>query len=238
MKIAPEVKSLLKNQKWTLNHLYRIIDKKGHDVPFKLNWAQEEMLDCMHKRNIILKCRQIGSTTFWCIYLLNKALFNPNPRIGIISYSLHSAHDIFNKILKHAYRTMSPHLLKLPQVQLVQDTAREMSFANGSSIRVDTSMRGGTLTSLLITEFGKVCARFPAKAKEIITGSLNTLSLDSECIIESTAEGPFGEFAEMWEKSWENRDKEKLGPLEWKPFFYPWFEESKYTLEREDLDVA
>ena len=228
--LTPEEEKFLSNPINTISSCYRIINKKGQDVLFTPNWAQMILLKEMHNRNIILKARQLGSTTFWCIYLLNKALFQPNTKIGIISYSLQSAHDIFAKIIKHAIRTLPGKIAELPQCQLVQDSAREVVFANGSSIRVDTTMRGGTLSALLITEFGKICARYPAKAEEIITGSLNSVPIDALCVIESTAEGASGRYYEMWKDAWNNRHKGEYEPMEWKPHFFSWHDHPEYAI--------
>ncbi|MDA6552020.1 hypothetical protein OSK79_21975 [Escherichia coli] len=64
-------------------------------------------------------------------------------------------------------------------------------------IQVATSFRSGTVQRLHISEHGKICAKYPAKAKELRTGTLNAVS--DECIIfdESTAEGVGGDFYEM-----------------------------------------
>ena len=51
---------------------------------------------------------------------------------------------------------------------------------------------------LHISEFGKVCARFPEKAKEIVTGGINTIHSGSFVFIESTAEGNQGYFKDFF----------------------------------------
>lgn len=51
-------------------------------------------------------------------------------------------------------------------------------------------MRSGTLNYLHISEYGKICAKFPDKAREIRTGALNTIQAGQIAWIESTAEGP------------------------------------------------
>lgn len=229
MNIDPTIKKKLQNPRWTLNNLYRIVDKSGDDVPFQMNWAQKEMFDNMHNRNVVLKARQLGSTTFWCLYFLNYALFSPNKRLGIISYNLQSAHDILGKVIKHALKTLPEPIQKLRQCQIVANSAREISFANGSSIRVDTTMRSGTLSGLLVTEFGKICARYPQKAQEIMTGSINTVPKHAFCIIESTAEGAAGDFFEICKQAQMNVGK-NLNILEWKFFFFPWWKHSEYQL--------
>ena len=69
------------------------------------------------------------------------------------------------------------------------DNIRELSFSNGSRIAVGTSFRSGTLQFLHISEFGKICAKYPEKAREIVTGAIEALSIDGKLFIESTAEG-------------------------------------------------
>jgi hypothetical protein len=59
------------------------------------------------------------------------------------------------------------------------ESKTELVLSNGSRIQVGTSMRGDTLQWLLITEFGKICAKYPEKAREIITGALNTVHVAS-----------------------------------------------------------
>lgn len=229
VKIAPELKEKLSSASWTLRNCYRIIDKTGASVKFEPNWAQEDMLEHMHNRMLVLKARQLGSTTFWCIYMLNRALFRPNQRIGIISYSLNLASEIFDKIIKHAIKTLPPAIAQLPQTKIVKDSAKELSFANGSSIRVDTTMRGGTLSALLVTEFGKICARYPQKAQEIITGSINAVPKNGLVVIESTAEGAAGPYYELC-KAYKDMPSDELTELDWRFNFYPWYKEAAYAL--------
>ena len=50
-------------------------------------------------------------------------------------------------------------------------------------------MRSGTIHRLHVSEFGKICAKYPDKAVEVITGSIPAAPLNGILIIESTAEG-------------------------------------------------
>lgn len=234
IEISPELKKKITDPFFTLNHLYRIVDKQSSDAPFMLNWAQKAMFEGVHTRNIVLKARQIGSTTFWCLFFLNWALFKPNQRLGIISYNLSSAHDILGKIIKHALKTLPQSIINLPQCAIVNCSAREISFANGSSIRVDTTMRSGTLSGLLVTEFGKICARYPQKADEIMTGSINTVPIDATVVIESTAEGASGYFYDLCKKAQE-KEENNLTALDWKFFFFPWWKHPDYVIEKKHL---
>lgn len=223
------------SQKWRLNNLYRIIDRNSNSVKFTLNAVQNDVLDNLHNRNLILKARQLGMSTFAVIFLLDETLFNENLSSGIVSYSLEHAQHIFKKIIGHALDTLPPEIKDLAGV--IQRSAREINFNNGSSLRVDTTLRGGSYPLVLISEFGKTCARNPQKAEEVITGTLQAVPPTGRVIIESTGEGNEGFFAEMVMDAHRRKD-ESLTSLDYRLFFYPWMDEPSYQLEeRVECDV-
>ena len=178
----------------------------------------------MHDCNIILKARQLGITTFLCIYFLDRVLWENNIQAGIIAHTLDDASNIFKDKLKYAFDMLHPNLRKL--FRPLGDSAKELSFSNGSSIRVGTSLRSSTLQYLHISEFGKICAKYPDRAREIITGSLNTVHVGQKIFIESTAEGKEGKFYEMCEDS---RINEPKTSQDFKFFFFPWWKHPNYT---------
>lgn len=213
---------------WRLNHLYRIIDKNGNSVPFKLNTVQSHFLEDPHNRKITLKARQLGMSTACVIDMLDDTIFTPNLAAGIVSYSLEHAQHIFKRIIGHALDTWLKPYASL--VQIVNRSAREITFGNGSVLRVDTTLRGGTYPSVLVSEFGKTCARNPNKAEEVITGTLNAVPINGKIVIESTGEGNEGFFAEMVQKA-ALRGNDGLSPLDYKLFFYPWMWEESYSMQ-------
>src|SRR5574343_364339 len=87
--------------------------------------------------------------------------------------------------------SFSVSVVNLPDVlrerfPLAANNADELVFGhNNSSIRVATSMRSGTLHRLHISEFGKICAKYPDKAKEVMTGSIPSVPTNGILIIES-----------------------------------------------------
>jgi hypothetical protein len=222
-------------QEWRLNNIYRIIDRNSNSIPFRLNAVQRDVLEHLHTRNLILKARQLGMSTFAVLYLLDCVLFNENLSAGIVSYSLEHAQHIFKKIIGHALDTL--HAKIRPLAGITQRSAREITFNNGSSLRVDTTLRGGSYPLVLVSEFGKTCARNPQKAEEVITGTLQSVPANGTIIIESTAEGNDGFFAELTLNA-AKRGNENLSALEYKLFFYSWMEEPSYKLvAKPDLDI-
>ncbi len=218
------------NPEWRLNNLYRIIDRDANSIKFKLNPVQVNVLENLHYRNLILKARQLGMSTFAVLYLLDQVLFSENLQAGIVSYSLEHAQHIFKRIIGHALDTLPPEFKSLTGI--VQRSAREITFNNGSSLRVDTTLRGGSYPLVLVSEFGKTCARNPQKAEEVITGTLQAVPKDGKVIIESTGEGNEGFFAEMVMEA-SRRGNENLTNLDYKLFFYNWLQEPSYNIEED-----
>ena len=221
--------ALLSDRRWRLNHLYYIIDKAGEKKIFSFNWAQQELYDNMWHGNVILKARQLGISTFITILFLDVCLFNSNCSAGIVAHTREDAEQIFSKA-KVAYDSL-PEGLKA-QRTIHTDNVRELRFSNGSHFRVGTSLRSATFQYLHISEFGKICAKFPDKAREIVTGALNTIAPDQYVFIESTAEGREGAFYEMCRRAQELQvSKARLSYLDFRFHFFPWWKNLGYSLD-------
>lgn len=219
---------------WRLTHLYKIKNARGEDVVFKPNAAQLDFYKSIHEFNVILKARQLGFSTFVLVYALDQALFNPGYACGVIAQGLVEAEDLFKNKVKYAYDRL-PRWLR-NKITATTDTARKLEFSNGSSIQVGTSLRGGTFQVLHISEYGKIAARYPDKAREIKTGALNTVHVGQRIFVESTAEGQGGEFYELVKRA---QDLENLGrelsPMDPKFHFYNWMWGDGYSI---DADVS
>ncbi len=215
---------------WRLDNLYTVETEDGRVIAFKLNDEQRKFLEDAHSFNIILKARQLGFTTLVCVLILDACLFNSNTKAGIIAQTLDDAEKLFTTKIKHVYDRL-PALIRTLR-PATTDRAQQLAFANGSVIWVDTSHRGGTLQWLLVTEFGKICARTPAKAKEIKTGAFNTVHAGQTIIVESTAEGNEGAFFEMCEVARAKAEQgAPLSLLDFKLHFFPWWTRGSYSLD-------
>jgi hypothetical protein len=227
---------LLNDPYWRLNHLYWIIDKAGNKELFKLNWAQEKLYHEMWYCNLILKARQLGISTFVCLLFLDRCLFNSNQHAGIIAHTREDAEMLFRRV-KFAYDSLPIEIKKLRTANT--DNARELQLSNGSTLRVGTSMRSSTLQYLHISEFGKICAKFPDKAREIVTGSLNAIAPGQYVFIESTAEGREGYFYEMCKEAQAAKDSgKKLSPLDFRFHFFPWHGHKAYRISSENFNLS
>ena len=232
--------------KWfRLNVFYCIKDKDGKKVKFRPNQEQEDFYLNRHKRDIILKARQLGFTTMKMIMDLDSCLFTKDFSAGCIAHNLEDAKDIFRNKIKFAYANITDEqreLCKMMGYDLpvpVNDKDNGYVFDNGSSIKVSVSYRGGTLQSLHVSEFGKICKKFPDKATEIVTGAFEAVGVGNSITIESTAEGREGYFYDYCQKSQKMRDMgETLSLLDFKFHFYPWWMREEYRLDSDKWDSS
>lgn len=231
-----EMIAKLKDREWRLNNLYWIQDAYGHKVRFKMNKVQWALLKGFWYLNLVLKSRQHGVTTFICILFLDICLFNDDITAGIIAHTREDVEKIFENKIKFAYDNL-PEDLKAA-IPTDKDTGKILRFANNSSIQVGTSLRGGTNQYLHISEFGKICAKFPEKAREIVTGALNTVHVGQYIVIESTAEGRSGYFYTYCMEALKRLlEKISPSPMEFKIHFFGWYLDPKNRLDVDNLFI-
>ncbi len=220
----------LKNKWWRLNNLYYIINAKGNKVLFKPNYSQWMFYNNIWYMNLILKARQLGFTTFIDIYLLDECLFNANIEAGIIAHNREDAGKILRRKVLFPYNNL-PTWLK-EQRPLITKSKSELEFKHSGSdssvLSIGTSFRSGTCHYLHISEFGKICAQYPAKAEEIVSGALEAIHTETEkCVlfIESTAEGRQGFFFDYCTEAQKRQLMNmRLSSLDYRFHFFPWYE--------------
>lgn len=228
-----QAEELFANRHWRLNNLYTIKDKAGRAIPFRLNENQERLLADLWTLNLILKARQMGFTTLIQILMLDACLFNSNTSAGIVAHNREDAEAFFDDKIKFAYDNLDPEIRRA--VPATQDSAKSLTFANGSRIRVGTSLRSGTFQYLHVSEFGKTCAQAPAKAKEIVTGAFNAVEAGQFIAVESTAEGEGGQFHDMVMAAKQAAEMQRqLTPLDFKLHFFAWWQDPSYSLPPEE----
>ena len=206
---------------WRLSNLYYITDKDGRKVKFEPNVSQLDYIQNATRADIILKARQLGFTTLMCLIGLDEALFFNHHNVGIIAHTLTDANQIFESKVRFPYENLPESLRQRRPAK--NDRAGLLSFDHGSSVRVATSARSGTLQRLHVSEFGKICSQYPKKAREVVTGSFPATG-DNPITIESTAEGQEGYFYEYAEKA-----LRQDGPF--KMHFYPWWGDKNYVAD-------
>lgn len=210
-----------------VRNLYRIQDKLSKKaVFFRLNPPQNQFMLKRAKRNMILKCRQVGFTTLSCIRGLDKALWEANTRAGIMCHKLTLVKTIFNDITKFAYQWFKRDWGHLYRPTQDSDSSSALSFVDDglgtpleSSILVLHDFRGKTVHFLHVSESARI-------ETDRLSGSVNGVPDNGEIIHESTAFGMDGEFYRLWQ-AW--KDDRASAPC--KGFFIPWYEHYPEILE-------
>lgn len=234
---ADDVKDNLGDYWWRLNNLYFIKNKAGKKVLFKPNPAQIDFNNNKTHLNIILKARQLGFSTFIDLLGFDLAFWTANKEVVIQAQDQPAAEKLFEEKVKFPYDNLPQSVRELNPT--VKSNTRQLKFQNGSVIRVVTSARSGTTNFLHISEFGKICSKYPEKARETVTGSLNTVAPGQFIFIESTAEGRDGAFYKMTKRAMDHKSSgKKLSPSIYKFHFYPWYKDETYTIDPEYIVIT
>ena len=184
---------------WRLNNLYTITDKYGAEMRFNMNFAQHYTYAATlkHPRVIILKSRQQGISTLWLVSYFDDAIMEDNFEIGLMTQGQKESKVLFRRV-KRLWDKLPDFVKEFLKIELVRDTKEELGFNNGAVMYLQTSFRSGTLQRLHISEMGKIAAKYPEKAEETKTGSLQAIRVGNTVVIESTAEGRKNMFYDMW----------------------------------------
>ncbi len=218
------IANYLPNKLWRLNNLYTIVNKDGIKVSFNMNRAQHRAYSSMlrHSRLIILKSRQQGISTFWLMDYFDDALFIDDLNIGMLAQGLEEASTLLERV-KTAWDNFPGPVKEFLGIAVVKDNSKEYSFNNGSTIFIRTSFRSATLQRLHVSEMGKISAKDPLKAKELMTGTMQAIKGGNPVVIESTAEGRKNQFYKMW------YDADDFigtrGLKDFKPLFLSWVDD-------------
>ena len=221
---------------WRLNNLYAIVTKGDDDeqlaIRFVLNKMQRRLLARLWNRNLILKARQLGVTTFFSILWLDTALFATSPiRCVIIAHEREAAEEIFATKILYAFDNLHPTLRAAFPV--LKRTASMLVFRhNTASVVVTSSGRSGTAHRLHVSELGKMAAKYPAKAKEVVIGSLPSVPKSGMVTIESTAEGEQGRFYDLAQVAMKTAESGRnLTPADYRFHFFAWWQAPEYELD-------
>lgn len=249
---AETITKFLSDPLLRLNYLYHIIDKSGNRIRFRMNAEQRHLHKNKALRNLILKARQLGFSTYVEMLMLDACLFTPNFHAGIIDRSLRDAKEKLAKV-RFAFENLdylppnpSPLDTQLATIgacikQQFQPNPKKPIFSegglklnNGSQILIGTSHRGGTLQLLHISELGSVSVHDPIRAHEIVAGGIPSVGQSCQIFMESTHEGgKYGEHYNQLITAMDNlsRPPEELTPLDFKFHFYAWWRHPNYTMQ-------
>jgi len=227
--------AILGDKKQRIRRLYHIQDITGQRILFTPNAAQAYIGSRLWWLNLILKSRQHGITTMNCIDGLDRCLWTPGYRAGIIAHTKEDATKFFRHKVLYAYDNMDPGIKEMIPITK-RDMNGTLEFANGSGIDVSVSHRGGTFQFLHISEYGPMCAMFPQRAAEVKAGALNTVHEGAIVTIESTAMGRDGDYYDRCQRAQSLAQRIMAGSaqltrMDYRFFFFGWHDDPKNVLD-------
>ncbi len=206
----------------------RIKTKNKQIVPFIMNTAQiytDKLLDKQLKeigkvRALVLKGRQQGISTYVAARYYHKSSMWSATNVYILSHEQKATDNLFDMVDR--YHTLNP---LAPETGV--SNAKELEFVNlDSSYTVATAGKkaGGRGRTPHLFHGSEVA--FWANAGDHFAASVQGIPdiEGSEIILESTANGPSGEFFERWQEA-------EAGESDYLPIFIPWYWQEEYYRE-------
>ena len=202
--------------------MLRIRPKKGALKYLKLNRAQQEYSQRCSKRNIVLKARQVGITTYIAARFFLQTITRPGTLTVQVAHSDESAQAIFD-IVHRFWENLPNKRVRRGALVKSRSNVRQIVFPQlDSEYRVETADdnagRGMTIHHLHCSEV----SRWSRGGAETLASLRAAVVPDGEIVLESTANGASGIFYEEWEKAAETG---------YTQHFFPWWYEPTYKEE-------
>jgi hypothetical protein len=221
-----------------ISSLLKVRSKARGLVPLKLNRAQREFSRASKNRNIVLKARQMGITTYVAARFFLQTITRPGTMTVQVAHDQESAEEIFKIV--HRFWENLPETMKRGALLRSRANVRQMVFPRlDCEYRVATAAdvnagRGLTIHNLHCSEV----ARWLREPGEALASLRAAVPVDGDIVLESTPNGAGGVFYEEWQRARET------GYVQ---HFFPWWYDEEYrdktgivelqplTAEEEDL---
>lgn len=226
MKLDEQSKKKMLSPIWRMHNLYKITTKlpgsEGKEIRFQPNWVQKEIYKKIEEgwnRIIILKPRQLGTTTGIMLYLLDRSQYNPNQKCRTIAHRKDTVTELFEDKVLYAFKRI-PEQLRMPIKHI---TRAELNFQEiGSKYSVDVEARGMTPNILHFSEVAYV------EDEGKLQDTLESLSTTALGLAESTANGRGNWFERTFTKNWTLLQAGEKP--QWYPMFFAWFDDASNVL--------
>jgi hypothetical protein len=180
--------------------------------------VQQEFEKRRGQRNIVLKARQMGLTTWVAARFFLKTITQPGTLTLEVAHTQEAAEEIFRIV--HRFLDWLPDGLRKGTLKTARSNVRQIVFPEiDAQYRVVSAAdrnagRGLTVQNLHCSEL----ARWPGDAAEILAGLRAAMAPGAEMILESTPQGVGGCFHEEWLKA------DETGMVR---HFFPWWMEER-----------
>src|SRR5271166_6012603 len=200
--------------------------KDKHVNPVHLNPVQREVDRKAGKRNIVLKARQVGITTYVAARFFLSTMLQPGTLSVQVAHDQQSAEEIFRIV--HRFLENLPEPWRRSALKTSRANVRQIIFPKlDSEYRVESAAdrcagRGLTIQNLHCSEV----ARWPHDVAETLAALRAAVPPDGEIFLESTPSGAGGTFYEEWQSAPET------GYVQ---HFLPWWWEDSY---KRDVEIV
>jgi len=183
------------------------------------NAVQEAFEKARGERNIVLKARQLGLTTWVAARFFLRTITHPGTLSLQVAHTQEAAEEIFRIV--HRFADSLPEQLRNGPLKTSRANVRQIAFPELDSTYMVVSAgernagRGLTAQNLHCSEL----ARWPGDPAETLAGLRAALAPNGEQVLESTPEGVGGCFYDEWQKAPET------GMVQ---HFFPWWMEKRY----------
>jgi len=204
-------------------------DRDGASRFLRANPAQVQFERNRQQRNIILKARQMGVTTWIAGRFFLKTILVPGTRTVMVAHTQKSAEAIFQMVQRfwnHLAEREQGGMFRqdIANVGLMRFPILDSEFRVLSAADVNAG-RGITMQNLHCSEV----ARWPGNAAETLAGLRAALAPGGELVLESTPNGAYGCFYEEWNKAVEPAQHDGGNALV--RHFFPWWLEPAYVAD-------
>ncbi len=181
--------------------LLRVRNKRGRLVKLECNPAQKEFESRCGRRNIVLKARQMGISTWVAARFFLSTITRPGTLTVQVAHTQEAAEEIFRMV--HRFVENLPRDLQDGALSRSRSNRRQLVFPRlDSEYRVETARdtnagRGLTIQNLHCSEV----ARWGANAAEVLASLRAAVPPGGEIVLESTANGMGGCFYREWERA-------------------------------------
>ncbi|HTV05172.1 MAG TPA: hypothetical protein VME86_07365 [Acidobacteriaceae bacterium] len=200
--------------------LVRVRDRWGQNVKLIPNRAQLEFERRRGQRNIVLKARQMGISTWVSGRFFLKTITKPGTLTVQVAHTQEAAESLFRMV--HRFVDCLPAQLRNGALRTSKSSVRQIVFPElDSEYRVESAAdmnagRGLTINNLHCSEV----ARWPRDAAETLQGLRAAMPPTAELVLESTPMGAGGCFWREWQ------DAPRTGMVR---HFSPWWTEAAYS---------
>ncbi len=209
--------------------MLKIRDKHGHLRRLRLNRAQRDLEKTSGKRNIVLKARQLGVTTYVAARFFVSCITREGTLSVQVAHDQRSAEEIFRIV--HRLLENLPESLRQGALVTSRANVRQIVFPTlDSEYRVETAAdpnagRGLTIHNLHCSEV----ARWPRDVSETLASLRAAVPPEGEIFLESTPNGAGGTFYDEWQRA------PQTGYVR---HFYPWWWDPNYRRKVEIVEFT